>query len=165
MLNRRGQRGFCGVESRKMAREREKMGDADWCPSKATLEAFVVGDVAADEIKYLAEHLKSFKKCESGLQALDVYYEDLLAQLGTMPECSHDPAETLPADLRAAAESAYEEVHGGRVATVRSMPGMSEPPRGAKRFRGNWPGRCNLFSIWKGIRMGPGDLQATKVRA
>ncbi len=97
-----------------MGREREKTGDADQCPSKATLEAFVVGNVAADEMEDLAEHLKSCKRCESRLEALDGYHDDLLAQLGTMPECSDDPAETLPADLLAAAESAYEEVHGGQ---------------------------------------------------
>lgn len=114
MLNRGGQRGFREAESRKIARKREKTGDADRCPSEATLEAFVVGNVAADEIENFAEHLKSCKKCESALEALDGYHDDLLAQLGTMPECSDDPAETLPADLLAAAESDYEEVHGGQ---------------------------------------------------
>ena len=47
------------------------MSDADRCPSKPTLKAFVVGDVAADEIEHLAEHLKSCKTCASGLEALD----------------------------------------------------------------------------------------------
>ena len=114
MLNRRGQRGFREAESRKMARKREKMGDADRCPSKATLKAFVVGDVAADEIEHVAEHLKSCKKCASGLEALDGYHDELLSLLGTSPECGDDPAEALPADLRAAAESAYEEVSNQR---------------------------------------------------
>ncbi len=84
-----------------MAPEREKMGDTDRCPGKATLEAFVVGNVAADEIEHLAEHLKSCKECASGLAALDGYHDDPLAQLGTMPECIDDPSETLPAEERA----------------------------------------------------------------
>jgi tRNA A-37 threonylcarbamoyl transferase component Bud32 len=77
----------------------------DVCPGPDELTSFQLGDLPADRLETIAEHLRACRTCEAKMQALAEPADDLLLSLRELAGSELGPEELAPEDLAVAALS------------------------------------------------------------